>query len=144
MMVSLLRFGLIRDVTKKQIRSAMKNFHHTLNSMSFGFTSRSAPMMRRCFLDENRPYRPPPGARKVGRGILRESENKTIGTFKIEYSHRKMLTGMRMRVEGGENLMSRDVVEFRITNLDVYVPRGLTVMWRGYKIPTGAAGLRSR
>src|SRR5262245_39794573 len=33
--------------------------------------------------------------------------------------------------------MSRDVVEFRITNLDVHVPRGLPVMWRGYKISTG-------
>ena len=33
--------------------------------------------------------------------------------------------------------MLRDVVEFRITNLDVHVPGGLPVMWRGYKISTG-------
>src|SRR5215831_9233862 len=44
---------------------------------------------------------------------------------------------MRLRVEGGEKLMSRDVVEFRITNLDVHVPRGLPLMWHGYKISTG-------
>ncbi len=36
-----------------------------------------------------------------------------------------------------KKLMSRDVVEFRITNLDVHVPGGLPVMWRGYKISTG-------
>ena len=29
------------------------------------------------------------------------------------------------------------MVEFRITNLDVHVPRGLPVIWRGYKISTG-------
>ena len=33
--------------------------------------------------------------------------------------------------------MLRDVVEFRITNLDVHVPSGFPVMWRGYKISTG-------
>jgi hypothetical protein len=33
--------------------------------------------------------------------------------------------------------MSRDVVEFRITDLDVHLPDGLPVMWRGYKISTG-------
>src|SRR5260370_12320283 len=37
-----------------------------------------------------------------------------------------------------KKLMSRDVVEFRITNLDVHVPGGLPVMWRGYKISTGS------
>src|SRR5262249_31478655 len=30
-----------------------------------------------------------------------------------------------------------DVVEFQITGLDVHVPRGLPIMWRGYKISTG-------
>jgi hypothetical protein len=44
---------------------------------------------------------------------------------------------MRMRVETGENLAPRDVVEFQITNLDVHVPRGVPLMWRGYKISTG-------
>ena len=29
------------------------------------------------------------------------------------------------------------MVEFRITNLDVDVPGGLPLMWRGYKISTG-------
>jgi hypothetical protein len=33
--------------------------------------------------------------------------------------------------------MSQDVVEFRITNLDLHVPGGLPVMWRGYKVSTG-------
>ena len=33
--------------------------------------------------------------------------------------------------------MSRDVVEFEITNFEAHVPRGLPVMWRGYKISTG-------
>lgn len=33
--------------------------------------------------------------------------------------------------------MLRDVVEFRITNLDVNVPSGFPVMWHGYKISTG-------
>src|SRR6266567_151829 len=36
-----------------------------------------------------------------------------------------------------KELMSRDLVDFRITNLDLYVPGGLPVMWRGYKISTG-------
>jgi hypothetical protein len=42
-----------------------------------------------------------------------------------------------MRLEEGENLMSRDVVEFQITNFEAHVPGGLLVMWRGYKISTG-------
>jgi hypothetical protein len=29
------------------------------------------------------------------------------------------------------------VVEFQITDLDVHVPSGLPIMWRGYKISTG-------
>ena len=29
------------------------------------------------------------------------------------------------------------MIEFRITDLDVHVPRGLPIMWRGYKISTG-------
>jgi hypothetical protein len=29
------------------------------------------------------------------------------------------------------------VVEFRITDLDVHVPSGLPIVWRGYKISTG-------
>jgi hypothetical protein len=29
------------------------------------------------------------------------------------------------------------VIAFRITDLDVHVPRGLPIMWRGYKISTG-------
>jgi hypothetical protein len=29
------------------------------------------------------------------------------------------------------------VVEFRITDLDVHVPSGLPIMWRGYRISTG-------
>jgi hypothetical protein len=29
------------------------------------------------------------------------------------------------------------VIEFRITDLDVQVPRGLPIVWRGYKISTG-------
>jgi hypothetical protein len=33
--------------------------------------------------------------------------------------------------------MSRDVVEFQITNFDAHVPGGLPVVWRGYKISTG-------
>jgi hypothetical protein len=33
--------------------------------------------------------------------------------------------------------MSRDVVEFQITNFEAHVPGGLPVMWRGYKISTG-------
>src|SRR4030095_11368829 len=48
---------------------------------------------------------------------------------------------MRARVEGDENLMSRNVVEFQITNLDVHVPRGLPIMWRGYRISTGPLDL---
>src|SRR5262249_56871305 len=30
-----------------------------------------------------------------------------------------------------------DVVEFQITGLDVHVPGGLPIMWRGYKVSTG-------
>jgi hypothetical protein len=33
------------------------------------------------------------------------------------------------------------VVEFRITNLDLHVPKGLPVLWRGYKISTGPLDL---
>jgi hypothetical protein len=33
------------------------------------------------------------------------------------------------------------VVEFRITNLDLHVPGGLPVIWRGYKSPTGPLDL---
>jgi hypothetical protein len=37
--------------------------------------------------------------------------------------------------------MSRDVVEFQITNLDLHVPGGLPVIWRGYKSSTGPLDL---
>jgi hypothetical protein len=33
--------------------------------------------------------------------------------------------------------MSRDVVEFKITNFEADVPGGLPIMWRGFKISTG-------
>lgn len=72
---------------------------------------------------------------------LARLQNKTIVTVEIEYLIGKESTGMRTRVEGGENLVSRGGVEFRITNLDVHVPRGLPILWRGYKISTGPLDL---
>lgn len=33
--------------------------------------------------------------------------------------------------------MSREVVEFQITNFEAQVPAGIPIMWRGYKISTG-------
>lgn len=38
---------------------------------------------------------------------------------------------------GGENLMSREVIEFQITNFEAQVPAGVPIMWRGFKISTG-------
>jgi hypothetical protein len=42
-----------------------------------------------------------------------------------------------MRRQAQIGFIQWDVIEFRITDLDVHVPRGLPIMWRGYKISTG-------
>jgi hypothetical protein len=36
-----------------------------------------------------------------------------------------------------KELMSRDLIEFRITGFEAHVPGGLPVMWRGCEISTG-------
>jgi hypothetical protein len=33
--------------------------------------------------------------------------------------------------------MSRELIEFQITNFEAQVPAGLPIMWRGFKISTG-------
>ena len=37
--------------------------------------------------------------------------------------------------------MSREVIEFQITNFEAQVPAGLPIMWRGYKVSTGPLDL---
>src|SRR6266478_673011 len=36
-----------------------------------------------------------------------------------------------------KELMSRDLIEFRITGFEAHVPGGLPVMWRGCEVSTG-------